>query len=187
MEDSHTENTSAAWWLILFRGIILLLFGVFLITVPGLVLSSLVLFFGLYWFAHGVFSLIGLFAKRASAHRGLLLLDAVIGILAGIFVLSHPLFTAFLIPTAIVAILAILGISMGSINLFQGIKGGGAGITILGIINIFFGVFLLLHPALVAMFASFLPITAGILGIIGGIALVVNALSVRAAARGQQP
>ncbi len=179
MVGTETGNLSDIWWLVLLRGIVLSLFGVLLLTAPGATLSSLVIFIGIYWFIHGIFSLVGIFVGRSSLHWGLLLLDGMIGILAGVFVLNHPLFTAFLIPTTLVIVLAVFGLLMGTINLLQGIKGDGAGAVVLGIINVLFALFLLSHPAMVAMFASFLPITIGILGIVGGVSLLVKAFSLR--------
>ena len=179
MAEETTGKLCDIWWLVLLRGIVLSLFGLLLVAAPGATLSSLVLFIGIYWFIHGIFSLISIFTGRSSLHWGWLLLDGMIGILAGVFVLNHPLFTAFLIPTTLVVILAVFGFVMGFINLLQGIKGDGAGAVILGVINVFFAIFLLSHPAMVAMFASFLPITIGILGIIGGVWLIIKALSIR--------
>ena len=179
MAEETTGKLCDIWWLVLLRGIVLSLFGLLLVAAPGATLSSLVLFIGIYWFIHGIFSLISIFTGRSSLHWGWLLLDGMIGILAGVFVLNHPLFTAFLIPTTLVIILAFFGFAMGFINLLQGIKGDGAGAVILGVINVFFAIFLLSHPAMVAMFASFLPITIGILGIIGGVWLIIKALGIR--------
>lgn len=179
MVGVETGKLGDVWWLFLLRGIVLSLFGVLLLTAPGATLSSLVVFLGVYWFIHGVFSLISIFAGRSSLHWGLLLLDGMIGILAGVFVLNHPLFTAFLIPTTLVALLAVFGFLMGAINLLQGLKGDGAGAFVLGVVNVLFAVFLLSHPAMVAMFASFLPITTGILGVIAGVSLIAKAFSLR--------
>ncbi|UZJ37822.1 HdeD family acid-resistance protein [Prosthecochloris sp. SCSIO W1103] len=179
MNEVQTGKPSEIWWLVLLRGIVLSLFGLLLVTATGATLSTLVLFLGIYWFIHGIFSLVSIFTGRSSLHWGLLLLDGLIGIFAGVFVLNHPLFTAFLIPTTLVIMLVVFGFIMGSINLLQGIKGDGAGAIILGIINVLFALFLLSHPALVAMFASFLPITIGVLAIIGGVALLFNAFSMR--------
>ena len=184
MIAEETGKLADIWWLFLLRGIVLSLFGVLLLTAPAATLSSLVLFLGVYWFIHGIFSLISIFAGRSSLHWGLLLLDGMIGILAGVFVLNHPLFAAFLIPTTLVAALAVFGLFMGAINLFQGIKGDGAGAVVLGVINILFALFLLSHPAMVAMFASFLPITIGIVGIIGGVSLIVKAFGIRGSGNG---
>ncbi len=184
MDATETGKMSEVWWLVLLRGIVLGLFGLLLVAIPGATLSSLVLFIGIYWFIHGIFSLVSIFVGRSSLHWGWLLLDGIIGILAGIFVLSHPLFTAFLLPTTLVMILVVFGLVMGTINLLQGIKGDGAGAVVLGVINVFFAVFLLVHPAMVAMFAAFLPITIGILCIIGGVWLIVKSFSIRGSING---
>jgi len=180
MSNTIREGISKIWWLVLLRGILVLLFGLFLVTAPGLALAALVLFLGAYWFVHGIFSIIGIFVGASGIHWGWLLLDGIIGILAGIFVVNHPLLSAILIPTTLVIVLAIQGIIMGVINLVQGFKGDGARAVILGIINILFGIILLGRP-LVA--ASVVPIIIGVFAIAGGIVLIILAFRIRQAVK----
>lgn len=180
MSNEVREGLAKIWWLVLLRGILVLLLGVLLVTAPGLALAALVLFLGAYWFVHGIFSIIGIFVGASGTHWGWLLLEGIIGILAGIFVLNHPLLSAILIPTTLVIVLGIQGLIMGIINLVQGFKGDGARAVILGIINILFGIILLGRP-LVA--ASLLPIIIGVFGIAGGIVLIVLSFRIRGAVK----
>jgi hypothetical protein len=49
---------SMSWWMLLLRGILAVLFGVFTYMAPGITLATLVLFFGAYALADGVFGVI---------------------------------------------------------------------------------------------------------------------------------
>ena len=180
MGNAIREGLSKIWWLVLLRGILVLLFGLLLVTAPGLALAALVLFLGAYWFVHGIFSIIGIFVGASGTHWGWLLIEGIIGILAGLFVMNHPLFSAIFIPTTLVIVLAIQGIIMGIIDLVEGFKGDGARAVVLGIINILFGIILLGRP-LAAAFV--LPIVIGIFGIAGGIVLIVLSLRIRGAVK----
>jgi uncharacterized membrane protein HdeD (DUF308 family) len=180
MKNPTGEGFSKIWWLVLLRGILVFVLGLLFLTEPGMTLAVLVVFLGAYWFVHGIFSIIGIFVGASGRHWGWLLLDGIIGILAGIFVMNHPLFSAILIPTTLVVVLAIQGIIMGLINLVRGFKGDGARAVVLGIINLLFGVILLGRP-LVA--ATLLPFIFGVFGMSGGILLVILSFRIRRAAK----
>ena len=60
------------------------------------------------------------------------LLTGIVGILAGLFVLRHPLVAALTVPTLIVIILGVQGLIMGILEIISGFKGGGIGSFILG-------------------------------------------------------
>ena len=180
MKNAIREGLAKIWWLVLLRGILVLLLGLLLVTAPGSTLAALALFVGAYWFVHGIFSIIGIFLGASGIHWGWSLLEGIIGILAGLFVVNHPLFSGMLVPTTLVIVLAIQGIIMGIINLVQGFKGDGARAVILGIINILFGIILLGRPL---MAAYLLPILFGIFAIAGGIVLIVLSLRIRGAVK----
>ena len=180
MNGAVREPLSKIWWLVLLRGSLAFLLGLSFITAPGATLAAVVLFLGAYWFVQGVFSVVAIFVGASSLPWGWLLLHGVIGMLAGVFVLNHPLLTSILVPTTVVIVLAVQGIIMGLIDLAQGFKGDGARAVSLGIINILLGVILLARP-LVA--ASLLPILLGVLGIVGGIVLIALAFRLRGVVR----
>jgi uncharacterized membrane protein HdeD (DUF308 family) len=176
MRNEVQEKLSKIWWLFLLRGILMLFFGLLFVTAPSLTLAALILFVGAYWFIHGIFSIIGIFVGASGTHWGWLLLDGVIGILAGLFVLNHPLLSGVLLPTTVVIFLGIQGIIMGIVNLFQCFRGDGARALIVGVINILFGIILLGRP-LVAV--SVIPIVIGVFGIAGGILLIALSFHIR--------
>ena len=68
------------------------------------------------------------------------------GILAGIFVLRHPLIAALTVPAVLVVILGVQGLIMGVLEIIGGLMGGGIGSFILGGINVLVGLLLLGSP-----------------------------------------
>ena len=106
------------------------------------------------------------------------LLLGIVGILAGLLVLRHPLLAALTVPTTIVLILGVQGLIMGVLDIIGGFKGGGFRSFLLGVVNIVIGALLLGSPLLAALS---LPLVFGILLLIQGAGLVILAFRVRAA------
>ncbi len=79
------------WWLVLIQGIITLILGIFLLYYPYGTLLVLVTFLGAYWFVSGLFGLISLFVDRTNA--GWKILFGILGIIAGIAILTYPLYS----------------------------------------------------------------------------------------------
>ncbi len=177
-------NTSAAsaqqsniWWLFLLQGIAGILLGLMLLTYPGATVVVLVTFLGFYWLFTGVMALVRVFVDRSVPWIWSLLIG-IVGILAGLVVLRHPLLAALTVPTTIVIILGVQGLIMGVLDMIGGFQGGGARSFLLGIINIVIGAMLLGSPLIAALS---LPLVFGVLLLIQGIGLVILAFRVRAA------
>ena len=171
-----SEIESKYWWLVLLQGIAVLILGILLITNPAVTVATLVIFLGIYWLIDGVFSLIRIFVGHSDIHWGWLLARGILGILAGLYVVQHPLWATLLVPAVLVIVMGIQGIIMGTIGLVQAFKGGGWGVGILGGINIIFGLILLFN-ALIA--ATVLPFVLGIFGIVGGIIAIIQSFRIR--------
>jgi len=104
------------------------------------------------------------------------LLTGIVGTIAGLFVLRHPLIAALTVPTVIVIILGVQGLIMGVLEIVSGFKGGGFGSFILGAINLLVG-FLLLSSPVAAAFA--IPFVFGVLLLIQGFGLIFLAFRLR--------
>ena len=81
------------------------------------------------------------------------------------------------VPTVLVIILGVQGLIMGALEIVGGLRGGGIGSFILGVINVLIGIILLSSPATAALAV---PLVFGILLIIEGVCLLVWAFRVRA-------
>jgi uncharacterized membrane protein HdeD (DUF308 family) len=83
------------WWVLVLRGIIAILFGLFAYAWPGITLATLILFFGAYVLVDGILLLghaIG--GWRQSEDRWLLLLEGLLGVGIGIITFAAPGVTA---------------------------------------------------------------------------------------------
>ena len=157
------------WWVVLLTGIAALILGFLLLTEPGMTTLALVQFLGVYWFVAGIFSIVEIFLN--SHNWGWKLVLGIIGILAGITILRHPVTSAIFIPSLIVIFVAIEGIIFGFVSVVRAFSEHSWGMGILGALSVVFG-FLILFSPQVATLA--LPVVIGILAIVGGIVAIVN-------------
>ena len=91
---------SDIWWVFLLQSFAGIIIGLMLITEPGATLVALTTVLGFYWLITGVLALVQVFVDRASAWIWSLL-AFLVGILAGLFVLRHPLVAALTVPTVL--------------------------------------------------------------------------------------
>ncbi len=98
------------------------------------------------------------------------------GILAGLFVVNHPLMAALVLPATLVVILGIDGLAMGVFEIVRGVKGGGIGAFVLGAANILIGVLLLARPFAAALAVPFI---FGVILLVEGVGLIFLAFKTR--------
>lgn len=157
-------------WIIFLQGIAQLILGILLLMAPGATTVILVQFLGIYWLISGVISIGEIFVGNKQTSWGWLLAGGIFGILAGLLVLSQPLFSAVITGTFIIVWIAVLGIIQGIVNIVRGFSGSGFWAIILGLISLLIGMFLLFNP-LQTVIA--LPIVLGIFSAVGGAILIV--------------
>jgi uncharacterized membrane protein HdeD (DUF308 family) len=167
-------DTTYPWWLILLEGIFAAIFGFLLLIAPGSTLVFLVQVLGFYLLIGGILRIVSIFLD--SSIWGLKLVLGIIGIIGGIVVLNHPLWSALLVPTYLVYFIGFLAIFQGIGGLIQAFRGGGWGAGILGIFVIIFGIIVVLNP-LIGVVA--LPFVLGGFMLVGGIAAIVGAFRLR--------
>jgi uncharacterized membrane protein HdeD (DUF308 family) len=163
------------WWVFLLQGLAGIVLGVMLLAMPGAAMVAIVTFLGFYWFVTGLLSLVQMFVDR-SVPWIWSLLAGVLGTLAGVFVLRHPLLAALTVPAVLVVVLGIQGIAMGALQIAGAVKGGGAAAFLLGSVNAMVGLLLLASP-FAASFA--VPVVFGFLLLVQGIGLVLWAFRLR--------
>src|SRR5260370_25310274 len=128
---------------------------VFMLSIdPAATLVALATLVGFYWLVQGVLSLVQVFVDRSIPWIWSLL-TGIVGLIAGLFVLRHPLVAALTVPTVIVIILGVEGLIMGVLEIIGGFKGGGIGPFILGVISLLIGLLLLGSPVAAAFAVPF--------------------------------
>jgi len=166
---------SSIWWVFLLQGLAGIILGLMLLTEPGATMVALTTLLGFYWLIMGVLALVQVFVDRSTPWIWSLL-SGIVGILAGLFVLRHPLIAALTVPTILVIILGVQGLVMGVIEIIGGFKGGGVGSFVLGAVNVLVGLLLLGSPVAAALAV---PLLFGVLLLIQGVASIVLAFRVR--------
>lgn len=177
-ELSTQETPTTPWWLILIEGIALILVGLMLLAEPGMSAVVLVQVLGIYWFITGIVRIVSIFID--STQWGWKLFAGILAIIAGLIVIRHPLWSTAVLADTVIIVLGITGIVIGAISLYQAFKGAGWGTGVLGVISILLGLVLLAN-AWVLKFS--LPVTLGVLAIVGGIAAIFGAFRARGEAK----
>ena len=127
-----------------------MLFGLLTFFVPGITLVTLVLLFGAYAFVDGIFNVIAFF--RVFSHHWALLIEGLIGIIAGIVTFAWPAITAI----ALLYIIAFWAIFTGIFEIIAGIRLRKA-ITnewlllLIGVLSLVFGMLILFAPSVGAL------------------------------------
>jgi uncharacterized membrane protein HdeD (DUF308 family) len=172
----RTEGSGIPWWLVLLEGIAAVIVGLFLLTSPGTTLFVLVQVLGIFWLVGGIFRIISIFLD--SYLWGWKLVGGILGILAGILILQHPLWATVLVPGVYIIVLGIQGLVLGGVTLVTAFQGEGWGVGILGVLSIGLGLVLLFNPWIGV---AALPYILGAFGLVGGVVAVVMAFRMRSA------
>lgn len=155
-------------------GVLAIILGLLLISMPGLVIGTVILLFSLYLILFGgikVFDSIR--AKQGSEYRLPWLIGGSLAIIAGLGLIMYPgvsvVFLAYLV--------SFYAIAIGIIELTAGLRGNNStGMKILaviaGLLSIIFGIYLFIYPeigtALLIMILGWYQIFYGILLVIMG-------------------
>ena len=140
---AQADERDLPWWLVLIEGIALIILGIFLLAKPGMTSLIVIQFLGIYWFVVGIFKIITIFVD--SSLWGWKLFAGILGILAGIVVVRHPLWSTAVVGLTLIIMLGIQGIIVGVIGVFQAFKGAGWATGILGAVSAILGLVLLLN------------------------------------------
>jgi len=172
------------WGWIALRGALAVVFGVVAIASPASAFAAIVLMFGAYAFADGVFALIALFRGGAKDRFWVLVLEAAVGIGIGVLTVVRPAATALalLYYVGIWAILTGILEVVAAIRLRKEIT-GEFWLALAGVLSVAFGVLLFASPGGAALA---LTIWIGAYAILFGITLLLLAFRLRRFAAGHQ-
>jgi uncharacterized membrane protein HdeD (DUF308 family) len=182
--SSYADGRGEAlpWGLVLVEGIVVALFGLILLVAPGASLVFLVWLLGIYLLIAGISRIIGIFLDSSS--WGWKLAAAILCLIAGLAVLSNPLWSTTLASMWLVILVGFLAMLQGAAGLIVAFQGGGWGMGALSVLGILFGLFLVINP-LIGVGA--LTLIFAIIMLIGGVGAVFQAFRMRREAAGQQP
>ena len=166
------------WWAIAIRGALGILFGLIALFQPGTTILSLVLLFGAYALADGVFGIVS--AVRAARHGqrwSLLVLDGLVSIGAAAVALLWPGITVIAFISLIAAWAILSGVLMLGAAFRLGADDGRGWLALTGVLSVIYGALLIVAPISGAVVLTW---WIGAYAIVFGIALVVLAFRLRA-------
>ena len=165
------------------EGIVLALLGLLLLVAPGASLFFLVELLGIYLLIAGIFRIIGIFLDSSS--WGWKLAAAILCLIAGLVVLTNPLWSTTLASTGLVIFVGFLAMLQGAAGLIVAFQGGGWGMGVLSVLGILLGLILVINPLIGVAALTFI---LAIFMLIGGVGAIIQAFRMRReAAAGQQP
>ena len=176
-----TAAVRGLWWLVLLRGILAILFGLFALFTPGTALLALVFVFGAYAILDGVTALVvGIRHRGEDRHWVWHFVQGVVSVLAGIIAFVWPGVTVLAI-LFVIAFWSIIGGIAEIAESFMMRKRGGEGwgwMLAAGIVSVLFGIVLLVWPGAALITLLWL---VGVYAIVFGVIIVVWAVRLRRA------
>ena len=173
---------SRNWWALALRGLAAIVFGVLAFAWPGITLWALVLLFGAYMLVDGIFAIVAAVRVAGRERRWwLLLVEGVLGVLAGLVAFLWPGITALALLYLVAAWAIVTGILqiVGAIRLRREIEGEWA-LILGGVLSVIFGVLLAVLPGPGILALVWL---IGAYAVVSGVLLIVLALRVRNSVR----
>lgn len=178
MPQVSQQLTGGNWWALALRGVLGILLGVLALMRPGITLTAIILLIGAYMFVDGVVAIMAsLRGMRTGDRWGWMLVEGIIGIVAGIIVFRTPA-TAAIVLVWLIAFWAIL----------HGAAEIGAGIRLrkiiekewllilAGVLSLALGIFILMRPGIGLVL---LVTWIGVYALFAGIVTLMLAFKVR--------
>ncbi|MCE7006780.1 HdeD family acid-resistance protein [Kibdelosporangium philippinense] len=157
-----------AWGLVVLRGVLAVLFGLFTLIWPGLTALAFAIVFGVYALVDGIGLLMDAFRNPDKSNRGMRVFGGILGIAAGIIAIVWPGITVAALAILVGAWALVTGIAeiAAAIRLRKQIEGELL-LGLAGLLSAIFGVLVLLWPALgVAAIAAFIGVFALVYGVV---------------------
>src|SRR5687767_14586436 len=109
------------WWVTLVASVAMIFVGLLLLAAPAATTAVLVQLLGWYWLVDGIIRLVSIFVDRSG--WGWKLCMGILGIILGIAVIQHPLWSAILVPTSLVFVVGFIGIAIGILQIIAAFRG----------------------------------------------------------------
>jgi uncharacterized membrane protein HdeD (DUF308 family) len=150
--DALSEVLADSWWAVGLRGLLAIAFGLICLLVPPAAILALILLFSAYMLVDGVFAIVsGIKAAQNGERWGLLILEGIVDIAAGVVAFLWPAITtiAFVILIAVWAIIS--GALMLTAAFSLKLDHGRWWLALGGIASVIFGIVLLIAPVVGAV------------------------------------
>jgi uncharacterized membrane protein HdeD (DUF308 family) len=150
--DALSEVLAERWWVVGLRGIFGIIFGLICLLVPAAAILGLVLLFSAYMLVDGGLAIYSAIKAAQNGDRwGLLILEGIVDIAAGVVAFLWPAITA----VAFVLLIAVWALVSGALMLVAAfrlnIDHGRWWLALGGIASIIFGVVLIIAPVVGAV------------------------------------
>jgi len=171
--DAMSEVLAESWWAVGLRGILGILFGLICLLTPGLAVEVFVILFAAYMLVDGVFAIVaGIKAARNGERWGLLILEGIVDLAAGLVAVLWPAITL----VALIWLIAIWAVVTGALMLAGAfslnLDHGRWWLALGGIASVIFGILLVIEPLIGAVV---LTLWIGAYAIVFGIFLLILA------------
>ena len=146
--DGLSESLGRYWWLFVLRGVLAIVFGIIAWAWPGLTLATLIWLAGFWLVFDGGFAIGGAIANRKQLESVWPhVLVGIAAIIGGVFIMAWPDFTAvwLIVTIGVFAIWAGLLEIIDAIRLRKIIDNEWS-MGLLGVLNILFGLIMVLFP-----------------------------------------
>ena len=165
------------WWAVAIRGVFAIIFGLIAFFWTGVTILSLIWFFAAYMLVDGVCGIVAAVrAARRNERWGLLLLEGIADIAAGIIAWVWPGITLFVLILMMAAWSLVTGVLM-IVAAFKLHPTYGRGWLIFsGIVSVLFGIALVVSPPTAAIVLTW---WLGAYALVFGVALLVLAFKLR--------
>jgi uncharacterized membrane protein HdeD (DUF308 family) len=171
--DALSEVLADSWWAVGLRGVLGILFGLICLLTPGVAVEVFVILFAAYMLVDGVFAIAsGIKAARNGERWGLLILEGIVDLAAGLVAVLWPAITLI----ALIWIVAVWAIVSGALMLGAAftlkLDHGRWWLALGGIASIIFGILLVIEPLIGAVV---LTLWIGAYALVFGIFLLILA------------
>lgn len=139
---------SRNWWVVVLRGALAVLFGIAALLWPQLTLRVLVVVFGVYALADGLFEVVTAFSDRKTFDGWwLFLVEGLVTVAAGVVAILWPAITALVLLYVIAAWAIITGLFkvVAALRLRREIEGEWL-LVVSGLLSVVFGILIAFQP-----------------------------------------
>ena len=187
MDPSVTVNAvkqqvSKGWWILLIQGIAAIVLGALLLINPVTTLIAMAWVLGIFWLVGGVMDVVGAFTGRTPQRVWYWdLLAGALGIVAGLILITQPLFGAAAIPFIMTLLLGVSAVLSGVFKIIGAIAvrkqiEGEFWMIIWGAIMVLLGLWVLFNLGSATIAYVFVM---GIMMIVGGVFAIFGSFRLR--------